>query len=224
MNLLSPVCCNARMTIGAVTAEIKKSKYIYYHCTGYRGKCELPYFREDEIGNRLGGILQNIRIPDDILGQLETSLLADKDREQVIRRQKVDRLQQRLTTVRRHLDQAYLDKLDDRITEDFWRGKSTEWRDEEQCLLTSIGELNEAKPERLLDAVRILELANKAHFLYLRQNSAEKAKLLKIVLSNCTINATNVYPTYRKPFNLILQAAQTERWWAWGESNSRQTV
>jgi hypothetical protein len=127
----------------------------------------------------------------------------------------------RMVSVRRHLDQIYVDKLDGRIAEDFWKGKTTEWRDEEQCLLTSIGELNEAKPERLLDAVRILELANKAHFLYHSQNSAEKAKLLRIVLSNCTINATNVYPTYRKPFDLIFQAAQTERWWAWGESNSR---
>jgi hypothetical protein len=208
----------------AVTAEIKKNKYIYYHCTHYRGKCELPYFREEEIGNRLGGILQDIRIPDDVLRQLETSLLADPGREQVIRRQKIDRLRQRLSTARRYLDQAYMDKLDGRITEDFWKGKSTEWRDEEQCLLTSLGELNEAKPERLLDAVRILELANKAHFLYLRQNSAEKAKLLKIVLSNCAINATNVYPAYRKPFDLIFQAAQSEQWWAWGESNSRQTV
>jgi hypothetical protein len=57
-----------------------------------------------------------------------------------------------------------------------------------------------------------------------RQNSAEKAKLLRIVLSNCTINAANVHPTYRKPFDLIFQAAQTERWWGWGESNSRHAV
>jgi len=39
----------------------------------------------------------------------------DTDREQVVRRQQIDRLQQRLTTVRRRLDQAYLDKLDGRI-------------------------------------------------------------------------------------------------------------
>ena len=172
----------------------------------------------------MGGILQDIRIPDDILWQLETSLLSDTGREQVIRRQKIDRLEQRLTTVRRHLDQVYLDKLDGRITEDFWKGKTTEWREEEQCLLASIGELNEAKPERLLDVVRILELANKAHFLYLRQSSAEKAKLLRIVLSNCTINATNVYPDHRKPFDLIFQAAQTERWWGWGETISGDAV
>ena len=32
-----------------VTAEIKKNRYTYYHCTGYRGKCELPYFREENL-------------------------------------------------------------------------------------------------------------------------------------------------------------------------------
>src|SRR6266576_407526 len=32
-----------------VTAEIKKNRYTYYHCTGYRGKCELPYFRAENL-------------------------------------------------------------------------------------------------------------------------------------------------------------------------------
>ncbi len=30
-----------------VTAEIQKNRYTYYHCTGFRGKCELPYFPKD---------------------------------------------------------------------------------------------------------------------------------------------------------------------------------
>jgi site-specific DNA recombinase len=33
-----------------VTAEIKEGKYTYYRCTGARGKCELLYFREEELG------------------------------------------------------------------------------------------------------------------------------------------------------------------------------
>jgi hypothetical protein len=52
----------------------------------------------------------------------------------------------------------------------------------------------------------------------------EKAKLLKIVLSNCAVDAASVYHTYRKPFDSIFQAAETERWWGWGESNSRHAV
>jgi hypothetical protein len=191
---------------------------------GYRGKCELPYFREEEIGERLGTLLRNIQVPDDVLAQLQNSLLGDKDREQEVRQQKIDRLQQRLTMLRRRLDQAYIDKLDGHITNEFWDAKSAEWREEERNLLATIAELDHARPNRLLDGVRILELANKAYSLYLRQDSAEKAKLLKIVLSNCAIDAASAYPTYRKPFDLIFQAVQTERWWAWGESNSRPTV
>src|SRR6266850_4128530 len=54
-----------------VTAEIKKGKYTYYRCTQFRGKCELPYIREEELGDRLGKILRDIHIPDAVLAQLQ---------------------------------------------------------------------------------------------------------------------------------------------------------
>jgi hypothetical protein len=76
----------------------------------------------------------------------------------------------------------------------------------------------------LLDAARILELANKAYFLYVKQPPAEKAKLLKMVLSNCAIDAVSIYPTYRKPFDLIFQRAKKEEWRARGDSNSRPSA
>lgn len=65
--------------------------------------------------------------------------------------------------------------------------------------------------------MRTLELANKAYFLYVTQPAAEKAKLLKIVLSNCTVDAASVYPTYRKPFDLIFLRAKNEEWRAQGD-------
>ena len=53
-----------------VTVEIKKKQYTYYHCTRTRGKCELPYFREEILGDRLSQVLKDIHIPDDVLSQL----------------------------------------------------------------------------------------------------------------------------------------------------------
>ncbi len=205
----------------AVTAELKKNRYTYYRCTGYRGKCELPYFREEELGDRLAVTLRNIHIPDDVLLQLEKSLLTDKGREEAIRQEQSERLKQRLAAVRHRLDQAYLDKLDGKIPEEYWTRKSAEWIAEEQQILLAVRGLEQAKPERILDAVRTLELANKAYFLYLRQEPAEKAKLLKMVLSNCAVDAATVYPTYRKPFDLIFTRATSEGWRARRDSNSR---
>ncbi len=195
-----------------VTAEFKKNRYIYYRCTGFRGKCDLPRFREAELGDRLAQVVQNIHIPDGILSQIEKSLLTDKGREETLRRQQGERWRQRLSAMRRRLDQAYLDKLDGKISEEFWLRKSGEWLAEEQQIQLAMQGLENPKPERVFDALRILELANKAHFLYVNQNPTEKAKLLKMVLLNCAVDALSVYPTYRKPFDVIFARAKNEEW------------
>ena len=33
----------------AMVAEIKKGKYVYYHCTGNKGKCPEKWVREEEV-------------------------------------------------------------------------------------------------------------------------------------------------------------------------------
>jgi site-specific DNA recombinase len=203
----------------SVTAEIKKNKYTYYHCTGHRGKCDLPYFREEELSDKLGGILKDIHIPDNVLAQLQKSLLTDKGRQEQLQRQQRERLDQRLRSVRSRLDQAYLDKLDGKISETFWERKAAEWHAEEQQIQQAIQELGQAKPARILDSLKILELANRAYSLYLKQTPAEKAKLLRIVLSNCSLDAVSAYPTYRKPFDLIFQRAKTQEWCPREDSN-----
>jgi hypothetical protein len=104
---------------------------------------------------------------------------------------------QRLAQVENRMDRAYTDRLDGKISEEFWIRKSEEWQTEESQIRFSIRSLEVAGPERFLDAAKILELANKAYFLYVKQDHGERAKLLKIVLSNCRIDAVSLYPTYR---------------------------
>jgi hypothetical protein len=33
----------------SLVGEIKKGRYVYYHCTGYKGKCPEPYRREEVV-------------------------------------------------------------------------------------------------------------------------------------------------------------------------------
>src|SRR5579863_6622919 len=80
----------------------------------------------------------------------EKSLLTNKGREEAIRKEQGERWQRRLTAVRHRIDQAYLDKLDGKITEDLWNRKSSEWMSEEQQVLFALQGLEQAKPERML--------------------------------------------------------------------------
>jgi DNA invertase Pin-like site-specific DNA recombinase len=204
-----------------LTAEIKKQKYTYYRCTGSKGKCDLPYVREEELGERLGQILKDIHIPDDVLQQLESSLAQDEKNTQAEKKSQQETLQKRLTAVRSRIDHAYTDKLDGKISEEFWQRKTAEWQLEEQQILMAMQGLREASPDVLLNAKRALELANKAYFLYVTQNPIEQAQLLKMVASNCRFDGASLCPTYRKPFDVIFQRAKSKEWRALRDSNSR---
>ena len=72
------------------------------------------------------------------------------------------------------------------------RALNGEW--EEQLILMAILGLNESNPDRALDGVRILELANEAYFLYVRQNSMEKTKSRRVAVSNCRVDAASAHP------------------------------
>ena len=122
-------------------------------------------------------------------------------------------MERELAALHVRMDAAYTDKLDGKITEEFWQRKQADWQTEELRIKSLVGGLEEDKSrERLLDVQRILELAKDAYFLYLTRKPAEQAELLRNVLLNCSIDAVSLYPTYRKPFDLIFNRAKNEEW------------
>ena len=49
----------------AITAEIKKGRYIYYRCTGCKGKCGEATLREEKLQGLLGELVRAIEIDED---------------------------------------------------------------------------------------------------------------------------------------------------------------
>jgi site-specific DNA recombinase len=196
-----------------VTGEIKKQKYVYYHCTQHRGKCSLPWFREEDIAKRLGEPLKGLQVPKEVVAQIVSAL--QDDQANVISKASGERsrLDARLTAILGRMDRAYSDKLDGIIPDDLWERKMSDWRMEQQQVRMAIQGLNCAETsDRALDAQKILELANVAYSLYVSQDSAEKVKLIRMLFSNCVVDAVSVTPTYRKPFDMIFERARLEEW------------
>ena len=94
---------------------------------------------------------------------------------------------------------------------------------EEQQVKMAMEGLNSAEiGDRALDAQRILELANQAFSpLYESQDSTEKDKLLRMLFSNCSVDAVRVTPAYRKPFDRLFKRAQSKEWSGREDSNLR---
>ncbi len=197
----------------AVTTELQKGKYVYYRCTHGRGKCSLPYMREQDVSERLGELLKQIYVPETIARTVVDSLHADLNRSEQKRQEQVAGLHQRLAALRTRMDQLYEDKLEAKISEAFWARKQAEYSEQERSVETALSGLSHPlTPDCLLTVERTFELAQRAHALYLTRNHAERGQLLKTVLLNCATDGVSLSPTFRKPFDLIFRRAKNEEW------------
>ncbi|HYL13398.1 MAG TPA: hypothetical protein VEV41_10190 [Terriglobales bacterium] len=173
----------------------------------------MPYMREEYVSSRMGELLMQIYVPETIARTIVDSLNADLNQSERKRQEQIAALKQRLTALRTRMDQLYEDKLDGKVTEEFWTRKQSEYADQERSIETALSSLRRPiTSDRVLTVRRIFELANKAHFLYLTRNSAERGQLLKSVLLNCATDGVSLWPTYKKPFDLIFQRAKNEEW------------
>lgn len=46
----------------SITASLKKGKYIYYHCTGGKGKCHQPYVRQTHLSEMFLPIVEGVHL------------------------------------------------------------------------------------------------------------------------------------------------------------------
>ncbi len=187
-----------------ITAEIKKEKYVYYHCTGYRGKCGNIRIREEELDGLLGEVVKKIKIDEKIAKWVEKCINKGSEKERNYMEKKLQVLNAHLTKINNRMKQAYRDKLDGLISEEFFRENMKEWEKEKEEIEREIIECkNSLKDIKIEDAKLILELAQNAYTLYSNQPLSEKRKLLNIILSNCTFDSGNLCPVYKKPFDIL---------------------
>lgn len=195
-----------------VTAELKKGRYIYYHCTKAKGPCDEIYYREEDLAPQFDAIVKGITIDPNIRDWLVQALKESHKDETTYNQKTVSRLQSELLRLKNRLDQLYLDKVDRKISEAFWMEKSREWQADQDRILDQIRAHQGADRQYYDDGLKLLELAARAYNLYAKQSPVQKNKFLKIVLSNCTLEHATVRPTYKKPFDLFAKGVETGKW------------
>jgi Recombinase zinc beta ribbon domain len=77
----------------AMVGEIKKQRYVYYHCTGYRQRCPEPYTREELLTTRVIAHLGDLVIPKPVTDWLRAALSQSDVAERRAREQSLARAQ-----------------------------------------------------------------------------------------------------------------------------------
>ena len=153
----------------SVVGEIKKQKYIYYHCTGYADKCRgepatcrRKYVREEVLEQQFTTMLGQLRFDDEVLEWVREALHASHADERHEHKEAIKRLQAEHNRLGERINAMYIDKLDGKIGGDFFDSMAEQWRADQRRLQRDIDSHENAEQSYMQEGVRILEVARNA--------------------------------------------------------------
>ena len=111
-----------------MVGEIKKGRYVYYHCTGYKGKCPEPYTREEVLEMDFARLLEGISFSEEVLDWVTQALRDSHKDEKKFHDEAIAKLRRERRRIQDRIDAMYMDKLDGRIDNDFFDRKAAEFR------------------------------------------------------------------------------------------------
>jgi DNA invertase Pin-like site-specific DNA recombinase len=194
-----------------LVGQIQRGRYVYYHCSGYKGKCPEPFVREEVLEERFADLLKRLAFDEEVLNWVTEALRQNHDEEKRFHDEALGRLQAEYSKLQSRLDAMYVDKLDGRIDAAFYDRKAGEWQAEQTRLLRLMEEHQAANHSYLADGVRLLALARQAGKLFERQPASSKRRLLDFLLSNTMWKGGELRATFRQPFDLIAVTAEADR-------------
>jgi len=205
-----------------ITATRAKGRYIYYHCTGGRGKCPQGYIREERLAERLASVVDGVRVPEEVAAQLVEQIHREEKAREATLTSKLGNLERETEEIGRRRDKAYVDKVDGVLTEKRWSDLDDRWAEQLETIQGEIARTREALHHTGADDARAaFELLERAAELYSQQSPTEQAQALRMLVSNCELRGEKIVPHYRKPFDLVAEGAQTGNWYAQEDSNFR---
>jgi site-specific DNA recombinase len=103
----------------AVVGEIKKERYVYYHCTGYADKCKgnpaacrRKWVREERLETKFTELLGRLRFDHEVLEWVPDALHASHADERREHEETIKRHQAEYQRLNDRIHAMYVDKLD----------------------------------------------------------------------------------------------------------------
>ncbi len=198
---------------GTIAWDTKKG-HIYGYCNRYKPCLQKVRSKEEEIEEQLLKALDNLKIKNQRIADWMKKALKDSHKdEKHYRKVSLEELTKRYDKLQARLDKMYEDKLDEKITEEFYNRKAKEYEKEQ-------AEINEERQKHQASDISYRELGlsfyelsqrNKEIYLKLREKPEEKRKLLKLVFQDFKLNNGILNYTYTKPFEILAKIAKSSK-------------
>ena len=191
------------------TAEIKKGRYVYYHCTGRRGgDCKRrTYLKEKHAEEIFLNVLKRLQLSDEGMEIVQEQVREQVKRQTEINADRIQEVQKRINLINARLNKMFDMFLDGELEETFYNKKRDEFQDEIDSLNAQLTNLNNSTIDILEFSRKTLELFKKAPLLYLNGDIETKRELIKLACSNLLYDGENLTIIIKEAFQPIVEIA-----------------
>lgn len=208
----------------AMSAEqhTKKSgkKYIYLRCSHIRGNCGQGLISETEVFRQLEESIGNsFNISKNALEALKNEVRKELSKQASFDLDVKKQLQARLSTAQGRLDNAVNMLLDGVIDEDVYRTKKAQFESEIAELQAELSKYSDNDDKFIKIVENVIEVAGNIGNLLKSSKTDQKRAILKLILSNSTIDDKKAWFSLKKPFDLLLKSNGCLSWLEHTDSN-----
>jgi hypothetical protein len=182
---------------------------VYGHCSQYRKCSQRTWVKENEIEGQILEAFGNLEIKNKRLMEWIRKALKDSHKDEIAYRETcLNELKRRHEVILKRLDRLYDDKLDGKISEDFYERKFKQYSKEKEEIESAIKRHERANLKYYELGLNLYELSQRAKEIYLKARLEEKRQLMKLVFKELFLNGNKLAFTYTKPFELISKAVK----------------
>lgn len=198
---------------GLITWETAKKIHTYGHCNHYRNCSQETWVKEPEVEGQLLGGLEKLQIRNGRIVEWIRKALKESHQDEIeYHSSTMNELYEREKQAKKRLDRLYDDKLDGKITEEFYNRKFKQYSQELEEFLDTIKKHNNASVKYFELGVNIYDLSQRAKEIYLKAKTKkmldDQRQLMRLVFAKMLLDEGKLSYEYTPAFNLLSEAVR----------------
>jgi site-specific DNA recombinase len=201
--------CGASITAEAQDGRHKKGKFVYYRCTGSKGKCGQKYIRQEDIDAHITSALGELAIPAWMATEISSRLKESHERETATEKAEFNRLRSEEGRKRSHIEILYDDRLNRVISSEEYQQRADVIKSDLARIAEDIAKLGNRNFKYKEEGILILDILSGLKETYSKADYPGKVKILAVVLNRVILQGEDTRFVWRPPFDYLFDISRT---------------
>jgi len=189
-----------------------RHKYLYYKCTGGKGKHPTKGIEEKALTEQFATIFSQMKLPENELKRITDILLESHKGKIEFNKSLFDEYTSQIKKYQTMIENAYEDKCAGSITPEKYYECEKKWRAIQDDYRDKLDKLQHADKDYYITVSYLLDVASRSYELFTGSTVEEKRQIIGLTLSNLFLDNGNLEYTLQSPFDSIFVACNGLSW------------